>query len=246
MDGSDRAAGVQQEQQNLLAAIRRQANDYARLTIAQEALRRAIEHYRQHNEGPVLALASDFFSRMTDGEYAALEVDFDESDKPRLYGVRASVAARSSVADRSAIGAEHEKVRPTERSTTDAERNPGSSQVRPAERSSTLVADRLEPVSPITKVPAASMSDGTADALYLSLRLASLQVHLDTHAPIPLIADDCLIQFDDARTAAALQILSELGRRTQVILFTHHHHLIDLAERHLPPGSFHLHRLDKS
>ncbi len=237
MDGSDRAAGVQQEQQNLLAAIRRQANDYARLTVAQEALRRAIEHYRQQHEGPVLALASGFFSRLTAGEYAGLEVDFDDSDKPRLFGVRASVADRSS--DRSAGQVS------------------GELQERPTERSSTLVADRsagrisgatqaraAEPL--ITKVPAAAMSDGTADALYLALRLASLQVHLDTHAPIPLIVDDCLIQFDDARSAAALQILSELGEHTQVILFTHHQHLIDLAQSNLLPGRYHIHRLDKN
>lgn len=215
MDGSDRAAGVQQEQQNLLAAIRRQANDYARLTIAQEALRRAIEHYRQQNEGPVLAFASTFFSRLTAGEYAGLEVDFDDGDKPRLFGVRASMADRSNVDERSAGPISGER------------------QARPAET-----------LSP--KVPAAAMSDGTADALYLSLRLASLLVHLDTHAPIPLIVDDCLIQFDDVRTAAALQILSELGQRTQVILFTHHQHLIELAQAQLSPGSYHVHRLDKS
>jgi len=82
--------------------------------------------------------------------------------------------------------------------------------------------------------------------LYLALRLASLQVHLDTHAPIPLIVDDCLIQFDDARSAAALQILSELGEHTQVILFTHHQHLIDLAQSNLLPGRYHIHRLDKN
>lgn len=214
MDGSDRAAGVQQEQQNLLAAIRRQANDYARLTIAQEALRRAIEHYRQQHEGPVLALASGFFSQLTAGEYAGLEVDFDDTDKPRLFGVRASVTEPLNDAD-------------------DGKRPPSET--------------KLAGLSglPTPKVPAAAMSDGTADALYLALRLASLQVHLDTHAPIPLIVDDCLIQFDDARSAAALQILSELGRRTQVILFTHHQHLIELAQTHLSPDSYHLHRLDK-
>src|SRR5690606_7623711 len=174
---------------------------------------------------------------------------FDEGDKPRLFGVRASMADRLS---------EERQERPTERSSTlvadrSADRSPKSSQARPTERSSTLVADRspgssqARPAETLsTKVPAAAMSDGTADALYLSLRLASLLVHLDTHAPIPLIVDDCLIQFDDVRTAAALQILSELGQRTQVILFTHHQHLIELAQAQLSPGSYHVHRLDKS
>jgi uncharacterized protein YhaN len=57
--------------------------------------------------------------------------------------------------------------------------------------------------------------------------------------------DDCLVQFDDDRAAAALQILSEMSTRTQVILFTHHQHLLELAAENLPPGGFHSHRLDK-
>ncbi len=48
------------------------------------------------------------------------------------------------------------------------------------------------------------LSLGTADQLYLALRLASLEAAIALHGPVPLIADDLLIQFDDARTAAAL------------------------------------------
>ena len=33
----------------------------------------------------------------------------------------------------------------------------------------------------------------------------------------------------DARSAATLGVLAELARKTQVILFTHHAHLCDLA-----------------
>jgi len=188
MDASDQAATIQQERQNLLAAMRRHANRYAELTIAEDALKRAIDHYRENNEGPVLSLASKYFSRLTDGEYEALQIVFDDKDQPRLMGLRPN--SKSSVV-------------------------------------------------------AQLMSDGTADALYLSLRLASLEVHLNTHNPIPLIVDDCLVQFDDDRAAAALKILSEMSTRTQVILFTHHQHLLDLAAENLPLGGFHSHRLDK-
>jgi len=94
-------------------------------------------------------------------------------------------------------------------------------------------------------VAANRLSDGTADALYLALRLASLEAHLDEHNPVPLIVDDCLVQFDDDRAAAALAILSELAQRTQVILFTHHRHLIELAAAALPAGGYHLHELGK-
>ncbi len=87
------------------------------------------------------------------------------------------------------------------------------------------------------------MSVGTADALYLALRLASLKHQLRHGHPIPLVIDDCLIQLDDQRAVAALQLLSDLSETTQVILFTHHRHLLDLADDQLHSGEFHIHRL---
>lgn len=79
------------------------------------------------------------------------------------------------------------------------------------------------------------MSDGTCDQLYLALRLASLEAWLEHHEPIPLIVDDILMNFDDARSIATLKVLAQLSQRTQVIFFTHHRHLVDLARAHLCP-----------
>lgn len=93
------------------------------------------------------------------------------------------------------------------------------------------------------EVPAAAMSNGTADALYLSLRLASLRHQLEQGAAIPLIIDDCLMQLDDRRCVAALQVLSELSEKTQVILFTHHRHLVELARTELAEDGCHRHEL---
>ncbi len=87
------------------------------------------------------------------------------------------------------------------------------------------------------------LSLGTADQLYFALRLASLETALDSRGPVPLIADDVLIQFDDRRTAAALHILARLSDRTQVILFTHHDHVCELAQSDLPPDKLFIHRL---
>jgi uncharacterized protein YhaN len=87
------------------------------------------------------------------------------------------------------------------------------------------------------------LSLGTADQLYLALRLAGLEAYLERHDPIPLIVDDILIQFDDARSAAALAILGELASRTQVILFTHHEHVVRIARDTVDPGQLILHRL---
>jgi len=75
------------------------------------------------------------------------------------------------------------------------------------------------------------MSDGTADQLYLALRLAGLANYLAKNEPIPFIVDDILIKFDDARATATLKTLSELSSKTQIIFFTHHRHLVELAEQ---------------
>lgn len=92
-------------------------------------------------------------------------------------------------------------------------------------------------------VEISGMSDGTLDQLYLALRVAWLHAWLDKHEPIPFIVDDLLIHFDDTRAAAALEVLSELSERTQVLFFTHHDHLRDLAKRHIPKENHHEHFL---
>lgn len=60
-------------------------------------------------------------------------------------------------------------------------------------------------------------SDGTADQLYLSLRLA-LAENLTPEAP--LVLDDALVRFDDERLKAALSVLAREAEQKQVILFT--------------------------
>ena len=74
------------------------------------------------------------------------------------------------------------------------------------------------------------MSSGTRDQLYLSLRLATLEWRLEKHQPMPFIADDLLVNFDDARSDATLRALSDLGSKNQVILFTHHRQIVTIAE----------------
>lgn len=74
------------------------------------------------------------------------------------------------------------------------------------------------------------MSDGTRDQLYLSLRLASLEhSHAQGAEPLPLILDDGLVQFDDDRTAAMLDVLADVSSGMQVILFTHHKSVVAAA-----------------
>ncbi|HQC96868.1 MAG TPA: AAA family ATPase [Aquabacterium sp.] len=80
------------------------------------------------------------------------------------------------------------------------------------------------------------MSEGTQDQLFLALRLAALDLHLD-HAPaLPFIADDLFVNHDDARAMAGLQALGELSRKTQVLFFTHHAHLLPLVQQVFADG----------
>ena len=64
--------------------------------------------------------------------------------------------------------------------------------------------------------PAAAMSCGTADQMYLALRLAMCRRLLPPDAP--MVLDDALVNFDPARTRAALRVLREEPR--QILLFT--------------------------
>jgi len=86
-----------------------------------------------------------------------------------------------------------------------------------------------------TVVPVEGMSEGTVDQLFLSLRLAAVEEAVDNGARLPFLADDLFINYDDARSAAGFQVLAELARKTQVLFFTHHHHLLDLAQQALSP-----------
>ncbi len=79
------------------------------------------------------------------------------------------------------------------------------------------------------------LSDGTVDQLYLALRLAGIEHHLDrSREPLPVVLDDILVNFDDDRAAAAISALARLGERTQVILFTHHRHVAEIAMANTP------------
>jgi uncharacterized protein YhaN len=76
----------------------------------------------------------------------------------------------------------------------------------------------------------AGLSDGTRDQLYLALRLASLELHLEQAMPLPFIADDLFINYDDARAKAGLKALAGLSEQTQVIFLSHHDHLIPVVQ----------------
>ena len=68
----------------------------------------------------------------------------------------------------------------------------------------------------------AYLSAGTADLLYLSVRLALCELTCPTDDPCPLVLDDTLVNFDDARARRAMALFREIAQHRQVILFTCH------------------------
>ncbi|WP_445151030.1 AAA family ATPase [Baekduia sp. Peel2402] len=73
------------------------------------------------------------------------------------------------------------------------------------------------------------LSDGTREQLFLALRLAALERHAATAQPVPVLFDDVLLESDDARAERILAALADLAALTQVIVLTHHRHLVDIA-----------------
>lgn len=94
-----------------------------------------------------------------------------------------------------------------------------------------------------TRVTIDAMSEGTADQLYLALRLAALDVRRSAHPQMPLVLDDALITSDDRRAAHILRALARFAEGGQVMVFTHHRHLLDLARETLGEQAFVSHAL---
>jgi uncharacterized protein YhaN len=149
------------------------------MRIAAAKLRRAVESYRQRNQGPVLARARELFPELTLHRFDDIGV-VGGGDELAIVGKRGG-----------------------------------------------------------DEVQVGDMSDGERDALYLALRLASLEHHFKTNDPMPLIVDDILIGLDEQRVRAALRALGELASQTQIVVFTHHGHVVDIAQDELDDVTVH-------
>lgn len=172
LDESQASAEASQRAQEALERARQGVEDYLRLYLSAQILRRAMETYRQKNQAPIIERTSEIFRTLTLGEHQSLETDFDEHDKPVLMAVRQNGQ----------------------------------------------------------KVPMEGLSDGTRDQLYLALRIAAIEQHVRQSGALPVILDDVLINSDDDRARATLGILSELAGKTQVLFFTHHSRLAEMAQ----------------
>ena len=77
------------------------------------------------------------------------------------------------------------------------------------------------------------LTSGTEDQLFLALRIAAIEDYLARATALPFVADDLFINFDPDRSAAGFDMLGQLAEKTQVLFFTHHPHLVDIAQERL-------------
>jgi uncharacterized protein YhaN len=84
-----------------------------------------------------------------------------------------------------------------------------------------------------TYFEAKELSRGTAEQLYVAIRLALTQTFYEKY-PLPIIIDDSFVNFDNKRTKKVLELLKSC-RNNQLLFFTCHTHLLE----HFPDGQIH-------
>ena len=80
------------------------------------------------------------------------------------------------------------------------------------------------------RVGTGDLSRGTAEQLYLCLRLALAGDHAGRGSPLPLLMDDVLVNADPERAAGLAAAIGEYARGGQVLLFTCHPRTAELLE----------------
>ena len=187
VDTSDEAAQVREEMEAAIARYRAGVRPWAQLKLAEALLGEALRRHREKAQGPVVALAGDYFRLMTGGRFVRLLVDAD-SEAPVLL------------------------AQPVQGKAMDI----------------------------------AALSEGTADQLYLALRLAALQLQRKPDRMMPLVLDDVFMTADDERAAHMFRALEKFAATAQVLVFTHHHHLLGIASGAVAENGLRVHRLESA
>ncbi|WP_426532977.1 AAA family ATPase [Bradyrhizobium sp. McL0615] len=87
---------------------------------------------------------------------------------------------------------------------------------------------------------ASELSKGTRFQLYLALRVAGYHEFAQARAPAPFLADDIMETFDDFRAEEAFRLLAAMAGKGQIVYFTHHRHLCEIAKAVEPSIKIHI------
>lgn len=81
-------------------------------------------------------------------------------------------------------------------------------------------------------LPLDVLSQGTREAIFLSLRLALASAYARRGALLPLVLDDVLVNLDLRRAKAAAEVIRDFANGGhQLLLFTCHHHIVKIFQR---------------
>jgi uncharacterized protein YhaN len=78
------------------------------------------------------------------------------------------------------------------------------------------------------------LSRGTAEQLYLSMRLALVREYANHVDPLPVVFDDIFVNFDPDRSRTSLKAVRQLCATHQVLMFTCHPHLVKQVDEIIP------------
>jgi uncharacterized protein YhaN len=91
-----------------------------------------------------------------------------------------------------------------------------------------------------------AMSTDTQFQRYLALHLAGYQEFTHVRPSVPFIADDIMETFDEPRSEKVFRSLAEMAKIGQVIYFTQHRHLCEVAQKVVPTVRIHELGMDTS
>ena len=85
-----------------------------------------------------------------------------------------------------------------------------------------------------TRLGPEHLSRGTAEQLYLAVRLALVREYSRHVEPLPVIFDDIFVNFDPERTRNSIEAVRDLSETHQILLFTCHPHFSERVGEIVP------------
>ena len=82
--------------------------------------------------------------------------------------------------------------------------------------------------------PPERLSTGTREQLYLAIRMAYIAQHCESQDPLPVVMDDCFVNFDDLRTENAVRSIANWNPDIQTILLSCHSRLPKILSKVAP------------
>lgn len=92
------------------------------------------------------------------------------------------------------------------------------------------ISIRIPQTQALNQDPERMLSKGTVDQIYLSLRLAMINILSEDAEQIPMVLDDPFAHYDDTRVHSAMKLMAEVGEHSQVLLFTCRDDVVRAAE----------------